>query len=120
MQTLYEKLNRIGGEDLKIWLDTEQLEQVDSDSLKHHVQQSLALLVFLSEGYLTAEFCQTELGTAHNAGIPIIVVCDSGITEGMLDEEIQKFEAAKGGDPQGDDKATLDAMVELRQRVLDQ
>ena len=68
---LYEKLNRIGGEDLKIWLDTEQLEQVDSDSLKKHVQQSLTLLIFLSEGFLTADFCLTELRTAYNARIPI-------------------------------------------------
>ena len=122
MQTLCGKLKLIGGEDLKIWLDTEQLKQVDSDSLKHHVEQSLALLVFLSEGYLTADFCLTELRTAYKARIPIIVVCDSGVTKGTLDQEIEQFtsKAAKGGDPQGEDKATLDAMVKLRQRVLDQ
>ena len=119
MQTLHGKLKLIGGKDLKIWLDTEQL-QVDSESLKHNVQQSLALLVFLSEGFLTTEFCLTELRTAYKAGIPIIVVCDDGITKDMLDDEIKQFEAAKGGDPQEEDKATLDAMVELRQRVLDQ
>ena len=122
MQTLCGKLKLIGGEDLKIWLDTDELEQVDSESLKHNVQQSLALLVFLSEGYLTAEFCLTELRTAHNARIPIIVVCDSGITKDMLDKEIQQFEDTKGGKGclQEEDKATLDAMVKLRQRVLDQ
>ena len=97
MQTLCGKLKLIGGEGLKIWLDTEQLEQVDSASLKHNVQQSLALLVFLSEGFLTADFCQTELRTAHKAGIPIIVVCDSGVTQGMLEEEIQQFKDTKGG-----------------------
>jgi len=122
VQTLCGKLKLIGGEDLKIWLDTEQLKQVDSDSLKHHVEQSLALLVFLSEGYLTADFCLTELRTAYNARIPIIVVCDSGFTKGMLEEEIKQFENTKGGEGglQEEDKATLDAMVQLRQRVFDQ
>ena len=120
MQTLYEKLNRIGGEDLKIWLDTEQLEQIDSDSLKHHVQQSLALLVFLSEEYLTAAFCLTELRTADEAGIPIIVVCDGGVTEGTLDKEIQQFKAAKGEYLEEDYEATLRAMERLKQRVLTQ
>ena len=120
MQTLYGKLKVIGGEDLKIWLDTEQLEQVDSDSLKHHVQQSLALLVCLSEEYLTAKVCLTELRTAYTAKIPIIVVCDGGVTEGTLDNEIKQFEAAKGEDPQGEDKETLEAMKMLRKRVLDQ
>jgi hypothetical protein len=112
VQTLYGKLKLIGGEDLKIWLDKEQLEQVDSASLKHNVEQSLALLVFLSEGYLTAEFCQTELSTAHKAGIPIIVVCDGGVTEDTLDKEIQQFK--------GEDKATLRAMEKLKDRVVAQ
>ena len=80
----YEKLKRIGGEDLQIWLDTQELKKsgkVDSASLKQNVEQSLALLVFLSEGYLTAEFCLTELCTAYTAGMPIIVVCDGGVTK---------------------------------------
>ena len=54
MHTLYGKLKLIGGEDLVIWLDTEELKksgQVDSDSLKRHVKKSLALLVFLSEEF---------------------------------------------------------------------
>ena len=77
MHTLYEKLKHIGGKDLEIWLDTVELKksgQVDSESLKRNVKQSLAVLVFLSEEYLTAEFCQTELRTAEEAGIPIIIV----------------------------------------------
>ena len=106
-----------------IWLDTEELKksgQVDSDSLKRHVKKSLALLVFLSEEYLTAAFCLTELRTADEAGIPIIVVCDGGVTEGTLDKEIQQFKAAKGEYLEEDYEATLRAMENLRQRVLTQ
>ena len=106
-----------------IWLDTEELKksgQVDSDSLKRHVKKSLALLVFLSEEYLTAAFCLTELRTADEAGIPIIVVCDGGVTEGTLDKEIQQFKAAKGEYLEEDYEATLRAMKNLRQRVLTQ
>ena len=106
-----------------IWLDTEELKksgQVDSDSLKRHVKKSLALLVFLSEEYLTAAFCLTELRTADEAGIPIIVVCDGGVTEGTLDKEIQQFKAAKGEYLEEDYEATLRAMEKLRQRVLTQ
>ena len=123
MHTLYGKLKLIGGEDLLIWLDTEELKksgQVDSDSLKRHVKKSLALLVFLSEEYLTAAFCLTELRTADEAGIPIIVVCDGGVTEGTLDKEIQQFKAAKGEYLEEDYEATLRAMEKLRQRVLTQ
>ena len=106
-----------------IWLDTEELKksgQVDSDSLKRHVKKSLALLVFLSEEYLTAAFCLTELRTADEAGIPIIVVCDGGVTEGTLDKEIQQFKAAKGEYLEEDYEATLRAMEKLKQRVLTQ
>ena len=123
MHTLYGKLKLIGGEDLLIWLDTEELKksgQVDSDSLKRHVKKSLALLVFLSEEYLTAAFCLTELRTADEAGIPIIVVCDGGVTEGTLDKEIQQFKAAKGEYLEEDYEATLRAMEKLKQRVLTQ
>lgn len=123
MHTLYGKLKLIGGEDLLIWLDTEELKksgQVDSESLKRHVKKSLALLVFLSEEYLTAEFCLTELRTADEAGIPIIVVCDGGVTEGTLDKEIHQFKAAKGGYLEDEDEATLRAMEKLKQRVLTQ
>ena len=123
MHTLYGKLKLIGGEELVIWLDTEELKksgQVDSDSLKRHVKKSLALLVFLSEEYLTAAFCLTELRTADEAGIPIIVVCDGGVTEGTLDKEIQQFKAAKGEYLEEDYEATLRAMERLKQRVLTQ
>lgn len=123
VHTLYGKLKLIGGEDLLIWLDTEELKksgQVDSDSLKRHVNKSLALLVFLSEEYLLAEFCRTELRTADEAGIPIIVVCDDGVTEDTLDKEIQQFKAAKGGYLEEEDEATLRAMEKLKQRVLSQ
>ena len=123
MHTLYGKLKLIGGEDLSIWLDTEELKksgQVDSDSLKRHVKKSLALLVFLSEEYLTAAFCLTELRTADEAGIPIIVVCDGGVTEATLDKEIQQFKAAKGEYLEEDYEATLRAMEKLKERVLTQ
>ena len=126
VQTLYGKLKLIGGEDLKIWLDTEELKksgQVDSESLMRHVEKSQALLVFLSEDYLTAEFCQTELRTADEAEIPIIVVCDGGVTEGTLNEEIQQFKAAKGGRLEIwslQDIATLRAMEKLKDRVVAQ
>ena len=123
VHTLYEKLKHIGGKDLEIWLDTVELKksgQVDSESLKRNVKQSLAVLVFLSEEYLTAEFCQTELRTAEEAGIPIIIVCDGGVTEVTLKKEIQEFKTAKGECMQAEDKATLRAMEKLKRRVLAQ
>lgn len=123
VHTLYGKLKHIGGKDLKIWLDTVELKksgQVDSESLKRNVKQSLAVLVFLSEEYLTAEFCQTELRTADEAGIPIIIVCDGNVTEVTLEKEIQEFKTAKGDFMQAEDEATLRAMEKLKRRVLAQ
>ena len=105
---------------MKIWLDTEEVKKagnVNAESLKNNVEQSLALLVFLSQGYLTAEFCQVELRTAHTKKVPIIIVCDDGVTKDTLEKEIKEFEDAKGQSMNEEDKTTLEAMNRLKGRV---
>ena len=94
-----EKLGRIGGEELKIWLDTEQRDNVQS--VEDAVEGSLALLVFLSTdakdgGYIASEFCRRQLRAAQKLKMRgvmhIIVVCDESVTESTLKVEVQKFE----------------------------
>ena len=119
MQTLFEKLRRIGN--VKIWLDTEELQktgQVDPESLKIKVESSVALLVFLSQGYLAAPFCQTELRAANNAQIPIIIVCDDDVTKDMLEKEIEEFKTAKEQDMREEDTVTLQDMTKLTKQAF--
>ena len=136
VHTLYEKLRRMidsRGEKLNIWLDTVELKKtalrtgkVDAESVEQSVKNSLALLVFLTTDYLTAEFSQTELRIAYEAGTPIIIVCEeldkpNGVSETTLEYEIQQFKAAKEQELEAEDQVTLQtlrAMENLKERVM--
>ena len=55
--------------ELKVWLDSEQLEQVTPEDIVTAVQASDVILVFVSRGFLRSESIRNQL--VENAGYSV-------------------------------------------------
>ena len=83
---------------LKMWLDVEQIKDLDADGLQKGVQNCEVLLVFLSKGYLASKFCRLEIGAAWEKGLPFILVresrdaklCDAGFDDLIPRQQLEE------------------------------
>ena len=109
---------------IRLWLDQEQLKTgVSNEELLDAVEASDAILVFLTDQYVSSEFCRNELTAAYNRSPHSIIVLQEasadhgGITAGKLKEEIEQ--AIKKASTKGEGLAqeTQDAMYYLLEEV---
>ena len=85
VQTMYANLLTMCPE-LRVWLDTEKLDEISAEKLRAAVKASDVVLVFLSQKYLASEFCRVELCTAREQDpkIPIVLVRESSADKGGI------------------------------------
>ena len=108
---------------IQLWLDDEQLKVgVSKERLEAAVRASDTILVFLTEKYVSSEFCRAELTAAYQSEVQIIVVQEvskdrGGVTSDELKTEIEeaKRKAESMGEALSED--TVKALEHLYDEV---
>jgi hypothetical protein len=85
---LHLELEKLG---LKTWYDQSD-EDVTKEGMREGLEQSLAVLLFLSAGVLSRPFVQFEVRTAMDLGKPIILVHETDARHGAFDFGKEKAE----------------------------
>ena len=108
---------------IKLWLDDEQLtDGISKEHLEAAVRASDAILVFLTEKYVSSEFCRAELTAATQSNVRVIVVQEASQDHGgMTPEELKAEinEAIKKADIKGEplSEPTKNALKALLEEV---
>ena len=109
---------------IRLWLDQEQLKTgVSNEELLDAVNASDAILVFLTDQYVSSEFCRNELTAAYSRSPHSIIVLQEasadhgGITAGKLKKEIEQAIQKASTKGEGLAQETRDAMYYLLEQV---